>query len=538
MLALRWLNGPQPGQVFPLKTGTMILGRESGCDIQIKDRGISKQHVRLQVTEDKVIITDLDSTNGTFVNGIKIQHHRLQPGDKIMFHNLIFELAQNLSTMTNSAIPLHTTPISSPVAPSAQWHGNTAMQMEAYSEPQENPQPATKISVQSITDLWNFLQTYLETVALPGVYRLAEMFEFKYVIAGFFAVFVASVTILSSIPMIQITRRSVENESRRRALTLARYVESRNREALAQNLESALDVNLPREEGVRASLIVDAKDGHIIAPASRLGGYENSTFIQSARSRDSEFTEQIDGATIGASVPIKFYNPEQGAQTVSAYAIVIYDMGSLAVDDGRVISLFMETFIIALIVGGIVFFFTNKMIERPLVELNDHLDTALREQRSDLSTSLRFPILQRLYSNINSALSRSGQTGDGSAASHIPQILSTNIANLLQMTDHAALALHGSDEVIVGATPQFETLTGVSLATIQGQKLTAITDQALQLNLADLLARCRQEPNAPASDSLEFGGQNYHVICQAMPLGSSIAFYLIVIRPTDQGAFG
>lgn len=52
--------------------GSAIVGRSSICDIYFDDLSMSKQHFALEVEKGNVYVTDLESKNGTFINGKKI----------------------------------------------------------------------------------------------------------------------------------------------------------------------------------------------------------------------------------------------------------------------------------------------------------------------------------------------------------------------------------------------------------------------------------------------------------------------------------
>jgi hypothetical protein len=65
------MSGPAAGQSYPLKALT-TLGREADCDIQVKDIKVSRKHAQIDKLETGYQLSDLKSTNGTFVNGIAI----------------------------------------------------------------------------------------------------------------------------------------------------------------------------------------------------------------------------------------------------------------------------------------------------------------------------------------------------------------------------------------------------------------------------------------------------------------------------------
>ena len=63
---------------------SLIVGRASICDVSVEDLEMSRQHFCLEWENGSVYVTDLGSTNGTSVNGIKIaSKRRIEPGDHI-----------------------------------------------------------------------------------------------------------------------------------------------------------------------------------------------------------------------------------------------------------------------------------------------------------------------------------------------------------------------------------------------------------------------------------------------------------------------
>lgn len=71
-------------QSWLLTKDVTIIGRGSEADITIEDTGISRQHLELRITDAGVIATDLGSTNGTFVEGHRIEAATLLDGNEIV----------------------------------------------------------------------------------------------------------------------------------------------------------------------------------------------------------------------------------------------------------------------------------------------------------------------------------------------------------------------------------------------------------------------------------------------------------------------
>jgi predicted component of type VI protein secretion system len=76
--------GPQPGQTFVLDQDSLTLGRDPGNEITIGDPQVSRQHARITRQGGLTVIEDAGSTNGTFVNGLRLAGpHTLTDGDVI-----------------------------------------------------------------------------------------------------------------------------------------------------------------------------------------------------------------------------------------------------------------------------------------------------------------------------------------------------------------------------------------------------------------------------------------------------------------------
>jgi pSer/pThr/pTyr-binding forkhead associated (FHA) protein len=82
-ITLRVLDGADRGRVFEDLPTPVTIGREEGNLLQLNDERVSRFHVKIQEDQDKIVITDLESTNGTKVNGEDIQLRILRFGDII-----------------------------------------------------------------------------------------------------------------------------------------------------------------------------------------------------------------------------------------------------------------------------------------------------------------------------------------------------------------------------------------------------------------------------------------------------------------------
>ncbi len=83
LVTIRVLEGMERGIVYSREALPVSIGREEDNTIQLNDDRISRFHAKLQDHSGRVILTDLDSTNGTRVNGHPIQMRVMQQGDVI-----------------------------------------------------------------------------------------------------------------------------------------------------------------------------------------------------------------------------------------------------------------------------------------------------------------------------------------------------------------------------------------------------------------------------------------------------------------------
>ena len=105
MVTLRVLDGADRGRVFEDLPTPVTIGREEGNSVQLNDERISRFHVKIQEDQDKLVLTDLESTNGTKVNGESVKLWILRHGDVVTLGRTVLlvgsqeEIAQRLAAL-------------------------------------------------------------------------------------------------------------------------------------------------------------------------------------------------------------------------------------------------------------------------------------------------------------------------------------------------------------------------------------------------------------------------------------------------------
>ncbi len=82
-ITLRILDGADRGRVYEGLEPPITIGREEGNAVQLNDDRVSRYHIKIQEDNHRLVLTDLESTNGTRVNGEDIQLRILRHGDLI-----------------------------------------------------------------------------------------------------------------------------------------------------------------------------------------------------------------------------------------------------------------------------------------------------------------------------------------------------------------------------------------------------------------------------------------------------------------------
>ena len=76
-LSLVVIEGPMKGKIFPVTKPKVLLGRR-GTDIVMEDSGVSRKHCAVEVHGSSAMLVDLGSSNGTFVDGQRVETHPLK----------------------------------------------------------------------------------------------------------------------------------------------------------------------------------------------------------------------------------------------------------------------------------------------------------------------------------------------------------------------------------------------------------------------------------------------------------------------------
>ncbi len=83
------VRGAFPGTTYDLGPAETLFGRNPGTDVTLVDEGVSRDHAVISCEDGRYAIEDLQSTNGTRVNGKRIRRAELVEGDEIQIGSTV-----------------------------------------------------------------------------------------------------------------------------------------------------------------------------------------------------------------------------------------------------------------------------------------------------------------------------------------------------------------------------------------------------------------------------------------------------------------
>lgn len=149
-------EGPLKGQRWQVSQ-TLVLGRETSCDVVVADRQISRYHARLTPTPEGVILEDLGSKNGTHHNGVPLTGPVvLQDGDL-----LSVALAQQFLFLTSDA--------TMPLLEGSGHPGRLMMDQKSRRVWVNQQQLVPPLSAQQFKMLWMLYESHGQVVSRPDL---------------------------------------------------------------------------------------------------------------------------------------------------------------------------------------------------------------------------------------------------------------------------------------------------------------------------------------------------------------------------------
>jgi pSer/pThr/pTyr-binding forkhead associated (FHA) protein len=137
-------RGGHKGKVFPIRISPLRIGRDDDCQLRTSNLYVSHRHCELLSEGDKIILRDCNSTNGTFINGEKVeQQAELHEGDRLNIGPMIFVVRQTSDDEDRDqpapTSPMTATPPKPNRAVDEDTVGEMLLEMDETTEPNRAP---------------------------------------------------------------------------------------------------------------------------------------------------------------------------------------------------------------------------------------------------------------------------------------------------------------------------------------------------------------------------------------------------------------
>jgi pSer/pThr/pTyr-binding forkhead associated (FHA) protein len=184
LVTFQVIEGIDKGRVYRDLATPVTIGREEGNVVRLNDERVSRFHAKVQVDNNEIILTDLDSTNGTRVNNNVVQIRRLRPGDRVGIGRtlLLFgseqEIAERAAVLSGVSAPAGTDPRIGDSMPATVYGSLLAEAVDNDAHFDLNPQEDITASNGTVFMGNRPLPPLPQKMAPSQAARLAELFDF------------------------------------------------------------------------------------------------------------------------------------------------------------------------------------------------------------------------------------------------------------------------------------------------------------------------------------------------------------------------
>lgn len=387
MYKLVVVAGKLRGSEYVLEEGDNSLGRDEGCEIHFPVPGVSKKHFSISVTGDTCYITDLGSSNGTFLNGKAIKRATAKNGDKIALPDTIIQVVyvEEKKVVVKKRMQ------------------NDEDEESDFMDP-GLPPPSIVAKV-----FWAFKHKIM-----PVIHGINEEYEWQHLLGILFALFSIAAISLTIFPALQDSKAILIRETATRGGSYADMVARMNNQALERRELDKVNTDFIKgEEGVKDYRLFDL-EGRIVRPLQMLNNEVNDPFYvlalntaqASLNDKGTVMKKLLDDGVIGIAKKIVAFNPRTAQNEVVGVIAIKFQPTALKIEAAKSRKAYLEALVTTALVAIVFFGFVYYLTVRPLEEINFQIEESLRGKRKGLDSRFLFQELNPLRNSINALLTR------------------------------------------------------------------------------------------------------------------------------------
>jgi len=508
MYKLVILRGLEPKE-FILHEGNALIGRAPECDIPLHSTLVSKKQALLTLVGGKIILEDLESKNGTFVNGMKIRKKELRPGDRISFQDIVLELALDKEKRA-------------PLSPSLQ--------------------PTQAVSKSFLGEKVQALKTAFE----PTIQMIMQHLEWKYVTLILFLAFVLTNFLITIPSLLDHAQFKLQTEAIKRGEFIVKRIGTENQKNLSLkegfliadnfNLTTAL---AQQEERILNVNIIDPKTKKILAPAERLDlPIDNrDVFLRGSEVKKLSF-ERINDRQVLISYPVYLYSSVEDRDVVGAVVQATFNIEGIGISSQEYSQLLLKFLLLSLLSGIGFYVLFHAITSVAFKKIYTEIDTASQKGYRHLDLKTKFEEMNSIIHTINkvfkktrdlvSKLPEEERALDEKLAENTDEVLKS----LLQALPEGVVVLNSSYHII-HMNPSFERISELrTQEALNHNILEVLKNEELAKNISHGLNQAAF--GIETQEALDVHNHRYQLVVSATKNPSNqVDFYILNLKRID-----
>ncbi len=391
MFKLIGVGGAVRGKNYDISEGSFIVGRSDNAQIKLNYDGISKAHFKISNTNGSLILEDMGSANGTFINEKLIKTQYLKAGDLISVPGAIFKLVK--------------------YKPGKNSEGN----VDFFSAKNALEAGSKNFEDSIRDDNSSILIKLMKKYVLKIIYDFNSKYQWSSIITVLVALFTLANIFFTIGPVLDDASKMLVTELELRAKQYVDEVERTNAVMLSRlQIDNINDLSLRQAESdIQSYLIFDA-NGRVIRPVDKLNTHINDTFAVSLMSWSKQnednagrtYTRSLGDNEIGVGKAIKVLNVETQRENIVGYVSIKFKPVTLTTIAMSNRLAYVKALIISGISAIIFFILFYYVTTRPIEELTWQVQQANVGKQFENKTNYLMQELKPLRKSVELAYQR------------------------------------------------------------------------------------------------------------------------------------
>jgi hypothetical protein len=474
MFKLVGVGGAVRGKSYDIGEGSLILGRSEAANIRLNYEGISKNHFKISNMNGSLILEDLGSSNGTFLNEKLIKTQYLKIGDVVSVPGAIFRVVKGKK--------------------------DNSFAMNGGQEDGKNLNSFTSKNFEDSIkeDSGSILVKLIKKHILKIIYDFNGKYQWSSIIVILISLFTLSNIFFTIGPVLDDAHKMLITELRLRAKQYVDEVERTNAVMLSRlQIDNINDLSLRQAESdIQSYLIFDAS-GRVIRPVDKLNTHVNDTFAvglmnwskQNEDNAGKIFARSIGEGEIGVGKAIKVLNIETQRENIVGYVAIKFRPVTLTTVAMSNRLAYVKALIISGLSAVIFFILIYYLTTRPIEEITWQTQQANIGRQFENKTNYLMVELRPLRKAIEQTFQRltelTTDQGDGwKKEDEAPYY--EKLFQMLSMLQGEGMVLDANKSVLY-INPTGEDLLGLRESMSQGSSLLDVMrDQGLAAQILQL----------------------------------------------------